>query len=77
MNPRKEFFRSDIHTIATLVKENHGEVEYTVDAEALQYRQSLTMSDKDLEFIEQVFDEADADSPGFDEGPVQKALSSM
>src|SRR4029078_6604091 len=54
-NPRKEFFRSDIETIVKLVKEHHGEVEYTADAEALQYRQSLSMSDDDAEFVEQVF----------------------
>jgi hypothetical protein len=29
------------------------------DAEALQYRQSLTMSDEDQQFIERVFDEAE------------------
>jgi hypothetical protein len=60
-NPRKEFFKSDIETIVKLVKENHGEVEYVADAEALQYRQSLSMSDEDLEFIEHVFDEIDND----------------
>lgn len=61
-NPRKEFFRSDIETIVKIVTENHGEVKYIADAEALQYRQSLTMSDEDLEFIEHVFDEVDDES---------------
>jgi DNA repair exonuclease SbcCD ATPase subunit len=56
-NPRKEFFRTDIDTLVRLVKENHGEVEYIADAEALQYKQSLSMSDEDLEFIEEVYDE--------------------
>jgi T5orf172 domain len=60
-NPRKEFFRSDIETIVNLVKEHHGEVEYIADAEALQYRQSLSMSDEDAEFVEQVFDTVDED----------------
>jgi hypothetical protein len=60
-NPRKEFFRTDIETIVGIVKENHGEVEYVADAEALQYRQSLSMTDEDLEFIEHVFDEVDSD----------------
>jgi hypothetical protein len=29
------------------------------DAEALQYRQSLSMSDEDAQFVEQVFDDLD------------------
>ncbi len=58
-NPRKEFFRTDIVSIVEVVKSHHGEVEYEVDPEALQYRQSLTMSDEDLEFIEQVFEGAE------------------
>ncbi|TWU30029.1 GIY-YIG nuclease family protein [Bythopirellula polymerisocia] len=56
-NPRKEFFRTDVASIVEVVKEHHGDFEYVVDPEALQYRQSLTMSDEDLEFIEKVFDE--------------------
>lgn len=55
-NPRKEFFKTDINSIIAAVKEHHGEVDYIADAEALQYRQSLTMSDEDQEFIEHVFD---------------------
>jgi multidrug efflux pump subunit AcrA (membrane-fusion protein) len=58
-NPRKEFFRADIESIRQVVVANHGDVEYTADPAALQYRQSLTMSDEDLEFIEEVFDEAE------------------
>jgi hypothetical protein len=60
-NPRKEFFKTDIESIAQAVRENHGEVEYTADAEALQYRQSLTMTEEDQEFIEQVYDKFDDD----------------
>ncbi len=55
-NPRKEFFKTDIESICKIVKEHHVEVEYVADAEALQYRQSLTMSDDDQEFIESVYD---------------------
>ena len=60
-NPRKEFFRCDIETIVGIVKANHGEVEYVVDAEALQYHQSQSMSEEDIEFVADVFDRADAD----------------
>jgi len=56
-NPRKEFFKTDIDSIVRIVHENHGEVEYVADAEALQYRQSLTMPDEDQQFIAHVFDE--------------------
>jgi|CXWL01.1.fsa_nt_gi hypothetical protein len=61
MNPRKEFFKTEIEAIHRIVKENQGEVEYVADAEALQYRQSLDMSEEDQEFIESVYDEAEDD----------------
>ena len=61
-NPRKEFFKADIETIFQVVKEHHGEVEYLVDAEALQYRQSISMSDEDQEFIESVYDDLDEEN---------------
>ena len=54
-NPRKEFYRTEIETIAQIVRENHGEVEYTADPEALQYRQSLEMPIEDQEYIEHVY----------------------
>lgn len=55
-NPRKEFFQASLDQILKIVWDHHGEVEYVADAEALQYRQSLTMSEADEEFIESVFD---------------------
>ena len=54
-NPRKEFFRADIETLKKIVQENHGEVEYVVSPEALEYHQSLTMSDEDAEYIQSVY----------------------
>lgn len=68
-NPRKEFFRTDIETIASIVRENHGEVEYVADPEALQYRQSLSMPEDDQEFIEHVFDELEDEGEISDEEP--------
>ena len=56
-NPRKEFFKTDIESIVRIVKEQHGEVEYVVDASALQYRQSLEMPEEDQQFIESVYDQ--------------------
>ena len=55
INVREEFFRTDIEAIAAIVKENHGEVDYVADPEALQYRQSLEVSDEDLAFIEDTY----------------------
>jgi hypothetical protein len=63
-NPRKEFFRTDVVAICEIVKQQHGEVEYTLDAEALQYRQSVTMADEDQEFIESVYDELEEEKDG-------------
>ena len=56
-NPRKEFFKTDIETIVGVVKENHGEVDYLVDVEAIQYRQSMEMSDEDEEYIAELYDD--------------------
>jgi len=66
-NPRKEFFRIEIASLLEIVKEHHGEVEHFADAKALEYRQSLSMSDEDQEFIEQVYDELDDDGLAPDE----------
>ncbi len=56
VNPRKEFFRSDIQTIYHIVADQHGKVEYVADAEALEYRQSLDISSEDQEFIDSTFE---------------------
>ena len=39
-----------------IVEENHGEVSYVADAEALQYRESLSISDEDFQFIEGAYE---------------------
>lgn len=62
VRPRKEFFKADIESIGQVVKENHGEVQYVADPEALEYRQSLTISDEDLEFVESVYDALDEEN---------------
>ncbi|MGB4709687.1 MAG: GIY-YIG nuclease family protein [Fuerstiella sp.] len=54
VNFRKEFFRVDIETIHQIVVSNHGEVEFLADAEALQYQNSLEISDEDFEFLETI-----------------------
>lgn len=61
INLRKEFFKTDLETLATIVRECHGEIQYVVDAEALEFRQSLNMPEDDQEFIESVYDELGLD----------------
>ena len=62
VKPRKEFFKTDIEAICRVVEENEGDVQYIADPEALEYHQSLEMSDEDYEFIESVYDEMDEES---------------
>ena len=69
VNPRKEFFRSDVETIRRLVLQHHGEVDYIADPEALQFHESMQMSDEDAEFVEGTIERLmsevgeDADTP--------------
>lgn len=43
VNERKEFFRVSIDEIAEAVRNNHGEIEITKAAEAVEYRKTLAM----------------------------------
>lgn len=61
VNPRKEYFKVSIEDIIRVVEKNHGKVDYIVDAEALEFRQGLSISDEDVEYIEDVFEGADPD----------------
>ena len=64
-NPRKEFFRVKLDEICRIVEAEHGVVEYRADPDALEYRQSLSMSDEDAAFVEQAYaadPEADGDA---------------
>lgn len=56
-NPRKEFFRSTVEEIRIAVEKYHGQVEYTVDAEAIEYRESLSMSEEETEMVDKIFEE--------------------
>ncbi len=59
LNPRKEFYRTDLDSVVQVVRDNHGEVEYQADPEALQYRQSVVASDEDLAVVEAAWDEGE------------------
>jgi len=67
INPRKEFFRTDIESIRKIAEDNHDDVQYVADPEALQYRQSLDMSEEDEEFIESVYDALDEENETVEE----------
>lgn len=67
INPRKEFFRTDLDVIIRIVEQNHGKVDFIADAAALEYRQSLAATDEDQEFVRQIFD-------GLDDAPVPEPL---
>ncbi len=66
VNFRKEFFRTNIETIRQLVEEQHGIVDYVAEPEALQYRETLSMSDEDYHFLESQY-EAVASANGEDD----------
>ncbi len=55
VNLRKEFFEVSISEVAEAVERLHGKVEYTADAEALDYRNSLIATDADQAEIEDAF----------------------
>jgi DNA polymerase III alpha subunit (gram-positive type) len=48
VNLRKEFFHVDLDEIISKVEEHHGSIEYVVDAEALEYRETLEMEDQGI-----------------------------
>ena len=41
MNHRREFFRVSLNEIAEAVREFHGEIEFTLLAEAIEYRKTI------------------------------------
>jgi hypothetical protein len=63
VNPRKEFFRAEFETILEVVRRHHGEVQYTADPEALEFNQSLTISEADAAYVEEVYDAAEEELP--------------
>jgi hypothetical protein len=67
VNPRKEFFRTDMETIRQIVEANHGKVEYVMESAAEEYRQSLAMPESDAHYIESVY-ESEAAQLGVGQG---------
>lgn len=59
VNPRKEFFRVELDEIVRIVEKNHGRVDYVAEPEALEYRNSISMTEEDEEFVGNVMEEFD------------------
>ena len=58
-NMRKEFFRVSIDEVVVAAQKYKADVEYRADAEALEYLQSQTMTDDDLEEVEEAYEAAE------------------
>ncbi|MEQ8847559.1 GIY-YIG nuclease family protein [Botrimarina sp.] len=54
VNLRKEYFRTNLESIREIVVEHHGEVDYVAEPEALEYRESIQMSDDDFALVEEI-----------------------
>lgn len=48
VNLRREFFRVSLKTIIAEVESNHGTVDYVAEPEALQYRESIAMTEESV-----------------------------
>ena len=67
VNLRKEYFRTDLDSIVSVVEANHGTVDYTAPMEALEYEQSLEMPDEDFEFVTVQGEKLEREHPEFQE----------
>ena len=65
VNPRREFFKVDIDTVARLVEKHYGKVEYVATPEALEYNESLNMTDEDFDYVSQKLARFEEDEEGY------------
>lgn len=65
VNLRREFFKVDIDTIAKLVQKYHGKVDYVATPEALEYNESLNMSEEDFDFVSEQLSRFEEDEEGY------------
>jgi hypothetical protein len=54
VNFRKEFFAVSIEDVKKAVEKLHGEIEYVAEPEALQYRESLTMTEEQFALVTEI-----------------------
>jgi len=65
LRPRREFFKVDIETIVKLVEKYHGKVDYVATPEALEYNESLNMSEEDFDFVSEQLSRFEEDEEGY------------
>lgn len=65
VNPRREFYKIDIETIVKLVEKYHGKVDYVATPEALEYNESLNMSEEDFDFVSEQLSRFEEDEEGY------------
>lgn len=51
VNLRKEYFKVEIEEIVRIVEKSHGQVDYVAEPEALEFNESLRLTDEDFAFI--------------------------
>lgn len=62
VNLRKEYFRVDLNSIVEVAKKYQGEVEFAAEPDATEWRESLTMTDEDTDYLESVVESLTEDS---------------
>lgn len=67
VNLRKEYFNVNLDTILDAVRNHHGHVDYVAEPDALEYRESQTISAEDLVEVEAELLEIGADFEDFDD----------
>ncbi len=67
VNLRKEYFKVDLETILGAFRKNHGHIDYVADPEALEYRESMTISPEELIEVEAELLEIGADIEDFED----------
>jgi len=65
VNLRREFFKVDIETIAKLVQKYHSKIDYLATPEALEYNESLNMSEEDYDFVSEQLSRFEEDEEGY------------
>ena len=65
VNPRREFFKVDIETIVKLVGKYHSNIDYLATPEALEYNESLSMSEEDFDFVSEQLSRFEEDEEGY------------
>lgn len=63
VNRRREYFNVSLQEIAKIVRENHGEIEFIIEPEAKEYRESLVIKERFFQKDKQVLNEPKVSFP--------------